>query len=142
MANEQKPVKVVAELFWANFMNTFNTRFNQDNEKYEACLGNLSDKACQVLKDDFGIKIKDRDPMGKHIVGKSKHVFKVVDTEGNPVPIEKIGNGTKVIALVSSYSHKMSKQHGNAPSIGKIIVTELKTYDPEGALAEEVEEAL
>jgi hypothetical protein len=55
-------------------------------------------------------------------------VFEPVDTEGNPVDISKIGNGTKVTALVGSYAHKMSSKFGKAPSIGKIIITDLVTY--------------
>ena len=70
--------------------------------------------------------------MGKYIVGKSLYVFEPVDQDGKPVDIAKIGNGTKVTALVSSYRHKMSAKYGAAPSIKKLIVTELKAYQPEG----------
>jgi hypothetical protein len=66
--------------------------------------------------------------MGNYIVGKSKFVFEPVDSDGNPVDISKIGNGTKVTALVGSYRHKMSAKYGAAPSISKIIVTELVVY--------------
>jgi hypothetical protein len=34
----------------------------------------------------------------------------------------------------------MSKQHGNAPSIKKLIVTELVSYNPDKAAAEELDE--
>ena len=69
MSEAIKPVKVSGQLFWANFMNTFNTKFNQDNTKYECTLGALSDKACEALK-ELGIQIKERDPMGKYVVGR------------------------------------------------------------------------
>jgi hypothetical protein len=141
MSSDNKPVRVAGELFWANWMTEFNTKFNEDNTKYECTLGMLSDKACEALE-ELGIKIKNKDTMGKFIVGKSKFVFEPVDEEGNPVDIKKIGNGTKVVALVSSYRHKMSAKFGAAPSIQKIIVTELKTYNPEGALKEETEDVL
>lgn len=141
MSNNVKPVKVAGELFWSTYMNTFNKKFNEDNDKYECCLGGLSDKACEALE-ELGIKIKERDPMGKHIVGKSKYAFEPVDTDGNPVAIDKIGNGTKVVALVSSYRHKMSAKFGAAPSIAKLIVTELKVYDPEGKVAEDADDIL
>jgi hypothetical protein len=101
----------------------------------------LSDKACEALE-ELGIKIKNKDTMGKFIVGKSKFVFEPVDEDGNPVDIKKIGNGTKVVALVTSYRHKMSAKFGSAPSIQKLIVTELKTYNPEGAVKEETEDVL
>jgi hypothetical protein len=141
MSSDNKPVRVAGELFWANWMAEFNTKFNEDNTKYECTLGMLSDKAASALE-ELGIKIKNKDTMGKYIVGKSKFVFEPVDEDGNPVDIKKIGNGTKVVALVSSYRHKMSAKFGAAPSIQKIIVTELKTYNPEGALKEETEDVL
>lgn len=141
MSSDNKPVRVAGELFWANWMAEFNTKFNEDNTKYECTLGMLSDKAASALE-ELGIKIKNKDTMGKFIVGKSKFVFEPVDEDGNPVDIKKIGNGTKVVALVSSYRHKMSAKFGAAPSIQKIIVTELKTYNPEGALKEETEDVL
>jgi hypothetical protein len=122
-------------------MAEFNTKFNEDNTKYECTLGMLSDKACEALE-ELGIKIKNKDTMGKFIVGKSKFVFEPVDEDGNPVDIKKIGNGTKVVALVTSYRHKMSAKFGSAPSIQKLIVTELKTYNPEGAVKEETEDVL
>lgn len=141
MSSDNKPVRVAGELFWANWMAEFNTKFNEDNTKYECTLGMLSDKAAEALE-ELGIKIKNKDTMGKFIVGKSKFVFEPVDEEGNPVDIKKIGNGTKVVALVSSYRHKMSAKFGSAPSIQKLIVTELKTYNPEGAVKEETEDVL
>jgi hypothetical protein len=36
----------------------------------------------------------------------------------------------------------MSAKFGSAPSIQKLIVTELKTYNPEGAVKEETEDVL
>lgn len=141
MSSDNKPVRVAGELFWANWMAEFNTKFNEDNTKYECTLGMLSDKACEALE-ELGIKIKNKDTMGKYVVGKSKFVFEPVDEDGNPVDIKKIGNGTKVVALVTSYRHKMSAKFGSAPSIQKLIVTELKTYNPEGAVKEETEDVL
>ena len=124
---DNKPVKVSGQLFWSNWMKEFNTKFNEDNTKYECTLGMLSDKACEALK-GLGIVIKNKDTMGNYIVGKSKFVFEPVDAEGNPVDIGQIGNGTKVTALVGSYAHKMSSKFGKAPSISKLIVTDLVVY--------------
>jgi hypothetical protein len=101
---DNKPVKVSGQLFWANWMKEHNKKFNEDNTKYECTLGMLSDKACEALKGQ-GIVIKNKDTMGNYIVGKSKFVFEPVDEEGNAVAIEKIGNGTKVTALVLSLIH-------------------------------------
>lgn len=124
---DNKPVKIAGQIFWANWMKEFNTKFNSDNEKYECTVGMLSDAACAALK-ELGIVIKNKPEMGNYIVGKSKFLFEPVDTEGNVVAIEKIGNGTKVTALVGSYRHKMSAKFGAAPSISKIIVTDLVVY--------------
>ena len=124
---DNKPVKVAGELFWSNWMKEFNTKFNSENEKYECTVGMLSDAACEALK-GLGIVIKNKPDMGNYIVGKSKFLFEPVDSEGNPVDIGKIGNGTKVTALVGSYQHKMSSKFGKAPSISKIIVTDLVLY--------------
>ena len=131
-----KPVKIGGELFWSNWMHQYNTKFNEDNKKYECTIGNLSEKAAEALK-ELGIQIKEKDTMGKYIVGKSIYVFEPVDQDGKPIDISKIGNGTKVPALVSSYRNKMSAKSGAAPSIKKLIVTELKEYNPEPKEAEE-----
>jgi hypothetical protein len=127
-----KPVKVSGQIFWANWMKEFNTKFNEDNTKYECTLGMLSDKACEALK-ELGIVVKNKDTMGNYIVGKSKFLFTPMDAEGNAIDISKIGNGTKATALIGSYRHKMSAKFGAAPSIGKIIVTDLVVYGTETA---------
>jgi hypothetical protein len=126
---DMKPVKIGGELFWSNWMHQFNTKFNEENNKYECTLGNLSDKAVSALK-ELGIQIKNKDAMGNYIVGKSLYKFEPVDKDGKAVDVSKIGNGTKVTALVSSYRHKMSAKYGAAPSIKMLIVTELKEYEP------------
>jgi hypothetical protein len=133
-----KPVKIQAEIFWASWMSKFNTKFNEDNTKYECTLGNISEAGAAALR-ELGITVKNKPDMGNYIVGKSKFVFEPVDNEGHPVNIDDIGNNTKVIALVSSYKHKMSAKFGNAPSIKKIIVTELKVYSPEARTEQPVE---
>ena len=137
---DNKPVKVSGQIFWANWMKEFNTKFNEDNTKYECTIGMLSDKACEALKEQ-GIVIKNKDTMGNYIVGKSKFLFTPMDAEGNAVDIGKIGNGTKVTALVGSYRHKMSAKFGAAPSISKIIVTDLVVYGAD-AESEEDESAI
>lgn len=138
---DMKPVKIGGSLYWANWMNQYNTKFNEDNRKYECTIGDLSDKAAEALK-ELGIQIKEKDTMGKYIVGKSLYVFEPVDEDGKPIDIAKIGNGTKVTALVSSYRHKMSAKYGAAPSIKKLIVTDLKEYNPEPKEEEELDDIL
>jgi len=122
-------VTINGELFWSKWMNTFNTKFNDANTKYECTIGNISDNDAAKLV-GLGIKIKNKPEMGNYIVGKSQYVFTPFDKAGKAVSIEEIGNGTKVVAVVSSYTHRMSDKHGNAPSIAKITVNDLVTYVP------------
>lgn len=135
MSNQS--VRIEGELFWAKWMETPNTKFNPDNTKYECTIGNLSDADAKKLE-SLGVKIKQKDSMGKYIVGKSQFVFKPIDAKGNEVSIESIGNGTKIVADISSYTHRMSSVHGNAPSIRKLVVKELKVYNPEPELADDI----
>lgn len=135
-----KPIKIEGELFWSNWMKEFNTRFNDDNDKYECTIGNLTAASVEALE-SIGVKLKNKDSQGNYIVAKSKFLFEPVDKNGAPVDVSSIGNGTKVFALVTSYRHKMSSKFGAAPSIRKLVVTELKIYNPEAKLAEE-EDAL
>ncbi len=134
--SDLKPVRVNAEVFYAYDMYNLNTKFDADNKKYACTLGKLSDAACQALE-ELGIKIKDKEVPGKHIVGKSLYKFELVDKDGNQIPVERVGNGTKVVALISAYRHKMSSKFGAAASIKKLIVTELVEYNPERSVEEE-----
>lgn len=126
---DMKPVRIVGELFWSKWMKEFNTKFNDTNTKYECTIGNLTDKSVEALQ-SIGVNVKEKDTMGKYIVAKSKFVFEPVDEEGNAIDIDAIGNGTKISALMTSYEHKMSSKYGKAPSVRKLIVVELKTYEP------------
>lgn len=134
--SDLKPVKVKAEVFFAKDAYVLNKRFDEDNNKFQLCLGNLSEAAADALS-SMGIKIKNKEIPGKHITGKSLYAFKFQDEEGNEIPAERIGNGTEVVALVTAYNHKLSKMHGAAPSIKKVIVTNLKEYNPERATEED-----
>lgn len=122
-------VTIKGELFWSKWMNTFNTKFNDANTKYECTIGNINDDDAAKLV-GLGIHIKNKPEMGNYIVGKSQFVFTPFDKAGKPVAIEDIGNGTKITATVSSYKHRMSDKHGMAPSIAKITVNDLVTYVP------------
>ncbi len=135
MKNSIKPIRINGELFWSKWMGEFNTKFG-DTTKYECTIGNLSEKAKEALE-GMGIKVKYKDNMGNYIVAKSKFKFEPVDEKENNVEVDTIGNGSKCVALVSAYEHRMSKQHGLSPSVKSLVVTELKTYIPEGQEQEE-----
>lgn len=140
--SDLKPVKVTGKLYWNKYLTEFNTHFNEDNTKYECTLGDLSDKAVAALE-ELGIKVKFKETQGHYIVAKSKYVFEPVDQEGHKMDPKEFGNGTEAIALVSSYRHKMSAKFGAAPSIKKLIVTKVVTYEgEEGATENEEDEIL
>lgn len=139
MTENTKPVRITGTLYWTQWMTKINKAFNEDSTKYECTIGDLSAKDCEALK-SMGIKIKNKDGQGSFIVCKSNFVHAATDEDGTAIDPTSIGKGTKVAAIMSFYTHKMSKMHGNAPSIKKLIVTELVTYSPDKALAEELDE--
>ncbi len=116
-----KTVKVVGQLFWAKHMAEPNVQFNPANDKYEICIGQLSDSIATRLTNELGIKIKERNDdqynRGKHIVAKSKYVIKAVDEKGNEIDPSQIGNGTVAEVTLSSYEHRMSAMYGKAASV-------------------------
>jgi hypothetical protein len=132
-------VKIKGELFWSKWMEELNTKFNTDNDRFEAVVGNISDADCEKLK-SLGIKIKNKEGQGNFIMAKSKYEFTPMTTSGDAVNIDEIGNGTKVEVDVSSYTHRMSAMHGNAPSIKYIKVLDLVKYEPEAVAVTDIDD--
>jgi len=128
--SDLKPVKINGELFWSKWMAEFNTAFNNDNDRYECTIGNISDDDAAKLT-SLGIKVKHKEAMGNFIVAKSKYLFNPTDSNLKEVDVKDLGNGSKCVAVISSYTHRMSGKHGNAPTIKKLMVTEVVTYTPE-----------
>ena len=127
--SDLKPVKISGSLYWTKWMAEFNKAFNNDNDKYECTIGNISDDDAAKLT-GLGIKVKHKDAMGNFIVAKSKYLFKPTDDSLKEVPVEALGNGSKCVAILGSYTHRMSAKHGNAPSLKALTITEVKTYVP------------
>ena len=67
-------VKIKAKIFWARWMNEFNTQYNEGNEKYECTLGDISDADAKKLE-GLGIKMKQKNFASNVIVCKSKFPF-------------------------------------------------------------------
>jgi hypothetical protein len=134
--SDLKPVKISGELFWSKWMAEFNKAFNEDNDRYECTIGNISDADVAKLT-GLGIRVKYKDSQGNYIVVKSKFLFKPTDADGNTVAVDALGNGSKCEALVTAYKHKMSAKFGLSPSIvgnsekTALKVTEVKTYVPD-----------
>jgi hypothetical protein len=141
-------VKLVGKLFWAKHMDTPNTEFNPAEVRNEICIGGLSDSLAARLKDELNVKVKERQDdkynRGKYIIIKTKYVIKAVDADGKEVAPSAIGNGTIAELTVSSYAHKMTAMHGNAPSLlhsvgnPAIKIKEL-VAPPDGSAVEEEE---
>jgi len=132
-------VKIKGELFWCKWMKEYNTKFNTSNDRFEAVVGNISDEDVKKLA-KLGIKIKNKEGQGNFILAKSKYEFTPVTSSGDKVAIDEIGNGTKVEVDLSSYTHRMSAMHGNAPSIKKITVTALEKYEPEAVAVTDIDD--
>ena len=128
--SDLKPVKISGELFWSKWMAEFNTAFNSDNDRYECTIGNISDDDAAKLT-GLGIKVKNKETMGNFIVAKSKYLFNPTDDNMKEIDVAALGNGSKCVAVISAYTHRMSAKHGNAPTVKKLMVTEVKTYVPE-----------
>ena len=141
MSADLKPVKINGELFWSKWMAEFNTAFNTDNDRYECTIGNISDDDAAKLT-GLGIKVKHKDSMGNFIVAKSKYLFNPTDDTMKEVDVKALGNGSKCVAVLTAYTHRMSAKHGNAPTIKKLMVTEVVTYTPPEATVEEDDDAL
>ena len=128
--SDLKPVRISGELFWSKWMAEFNKAFNTDNDRYECTIGNISDDDAAKLT-SLGIKVKHKEAMGNFIVAKSKYLFNPTDDNMKEVDVKDLGNGSKCVAVLTSYTHRMSAKHGNAPTIKKLMVTEVVTYTPE-----------
>jgi len=128
--SDLKPVKINGELFWNKWMSEFNTAFNSDNDRYECTIGNISDDDAAKLT-GLGIKVKNKESQGNYIVAKSKFLFDPTDENLKPVDVKALGNGSKCVAVITAYTHRMSSKYGNSPTIKKLMVTEVVTYTPE-----------
>ena len=134
-------VKIKAKVYWARWMNELNTQYNDANDRYECTLGDISDEDAEKLE-AMGIKMKQKNFASNVIVCKSKFPFIAALPQGEVKAME-IGNGTEVECLVSFYTHKMSKMHGNAPCLvagkGKpsLEITKLVTYVPDAVVEED-----
>ena len=127
--SDLKPVKIQGELFWSKWMGEFNKAFNDDNNRYECTIGNISDDDAAKLT-GLGIKVKHKDAMGNFIVAKSKYLFNPTDENFKEVDVKSLGNGSKCVAVIAGYTHRASSKYGNAPTIKKLMVTEVVTYTP------------
>jgi len=121
-----KPVKIKAEVQWC-----FHNKQNDMSGKFQVDLCNLSESADKALE-SLGLAFRSRDDKpekGFYITAKSSIPIKVFDSEGNDLANVAIGNGSKAVALVTSYSWKWKNKEGTSASLKKMVIEELQAYD-------------
>lgn len=124
----ENTIKITGEVFFASDMVKFN-QFTEASGKYVAQLGQLSDKDVAALK-EAGIPVGNNDTKGKHINCKSKHPQRAFDEDGNEIDPLTIGNGSKFQAVVRPYEWSFGKKKGISASLLKLVITDLKVYEP------------
>lgn len=124
MQKEVKPLKIKATVMWA-----FLDQRNEMSNAYQVDLCNLSKAAVDALS-EMGIEAKHKDDKGFFITAKSKNYpIEAQTTDGERIPAgTKVGNGSKVTAIVGAYSWTFKNKKGVSPSIKKLVVTDLIEY--------------
>jgi hypothetical protein len=80
----------------------------------------------------MGIEVRTRDDKpekGNFITCKSSIPIKVFAADGEDLSNVAIGNGSKAVVLLSSYEWKYKNKSGVSPSIKKMVIEELQSYD-------------
>jgi hypothetical protein len=129
-----KPVKIKGDVMWAN-LNTV----NKLSLKYQVEICNLSQKAVEALQDQAMLDVNHSEDKGHYITPKSsKFPIKAFDKDGEELVNVLIGNGSKCTAVIKPYKNKFN---GNINAgISAITVTDMISYNPEGADEEVAEE--
>jgi len=96
-------VKIKADIMWA-----YLDKVNDMSGKFQVDLCNLSDKAAQALQ-DIGLEVKFKDGKGKYITCKSTRPIHAYDDGGSQIDAQ-VGNGSKGVALVGTYSWAYQKK--------------------------------
>jgi hypothetical protein len=125
MMENAKPVKIKAEVQWC-----FHNKQNEMSNKYQVDLCNLSEGAVKALE-SLGLEVRsrqDKPEKGFYIIAKSSIPIKIFDTDGNDLADVAIGNGSKAVALVSSYDWTWKNKTGTSPSLKKMVIEDLQLY--------------
>jgi hypothetical protein len=138
--SDLKQTRIAGVIYYAKDLSVPNKTFDETNERFELTLGELSERACEALE-AMGVKVKEKEGPGKHIKSKTKFMFEPMDEDGNPIDVKKVGNGSKAVILMTPYKHKLSGKHGMGVRVHRLIITDLKVYDPQGSV-EDTTEAL
>ena len=117
------PIKIKAEIMWACLETP-----NEMSNSYQVDLCNLSPQAVQAIQ-DMGIEVKSKEDKGDFITCKSKRPITAYDTTGAPIDGLAVGNGSKAVAVIGSYAWTFRNKEGISPSMKKLVITDLVTYD-------------
>lgn len=125
-------VKLVdVELQWACLSHT-----NDLSGKYQVDLVNLSEENQNKLLGLGPLRLRTRDDKpekGTFVTAKSMHPILTVDSKGAPVTA-KVSNGSRGNIVCSVFPFKRKSPDGSTHglSIAKLVVTELKEFEPAG----------
>ena len=132
-------LKLKATVYWASL-----NRKNEMADAYTVDLCNLSDKAVAALE-DMGISVQEnlekKPEQGKYITCKSQRPIKAFDTDNDEI-VEDIGNGSKAICMIGSYSWTYKNKKGVSPSLAKLVITDLVEYASGGNISADDEDVL
>lgn len=124
--NDTQRVKIKADVMWA-----YLDRKNDMSDKYQVDLCNLSDGAVSALE-SMGLTVSQKDDKGYYITCKSKNPIRAYDKNGEELEGVAVGNGSQAVALVSFYDWVFKNKEGRSPSLKKLVITELVSYEDGG----------
>jgi hypothetical protein len=114
-------VKVKADIMWA-----YLDKVNEMSGKFQVDLCNLSEKAAEALQ-DLGLEVKFKEGKGKYITCKSTRPIYAFDDGGSQLE-GQVGNGSKGVALVGTYSWSYQKKKGTSPALKRLVITDMLEY--------------
>jgi|TARA_R110000787_G_scaffold178727_1_gene290516 hypothetical protein len=114
-------VKVKADIMWA-----YLDKVNDMSGKFQVDLCNLSEKAAEALQ-DLGLEVKFKEGKGKYITCKSTRPIYAFDDGGSQLE-GQVGNGSKGVALVGTYSWSYQKKKGTSPALKRLVITDMLEY--------------
>lgn len=127
-----KAIKIKSDIMWA-----YLDRQNEMSGRYQVDLCNLSPAAVGALE-DLGITVNSKEGKGFFITCKSTNPIRAYK-DGNELTGVGVGNGSEGVAVVAPYEWSWKGKTGISPSLKKLEVTKLETYE-EGEEALDVED--
>lgn len=121
-------LKIKADVMWANL-----DRPNEMSGKYQIDLCNLSTAAVKALE-EMGVSPRQKDDKGYFITCKSTQPIRAYSLDGAQLE-GRVGNGSKAIALIGTYTWTFKNKEGVSPSLKKLVIEELAEYSADDAMA-------